>query len=203
VYIIDFDGPDGAGKSTQIEILKKKLEQKGKKVHVEHFPRYDSPVGNLIGEYLKGKHDMPSFDTLQMLYAADQTDFRITLDNLLIQGYDYVLLDRYSLSTIVFYCARFNDVELMNKVMSWQTGIKPTDLTIVLTTETSITDKEELVNLDELERDKSFMDRTREMYLKVSEALKGKRNIEIIDADDTIPIVSYDIENTLIKHNLI
>lgn len=46
--VIALDGPDGAGKTTQIELLQKYLEGKGKKVHAAR-----ASGGTPVGEYLR------------------------------------------------------------------------------------------------------------------------------------------------------
>ena len=52
---IVIDGLDGSGKGTQSEILKKRLEEKGKKVRLLSFPMYDSESSALVKMYLGGK----------------------------------------------------------------------------------------------------------------------------------------------------
>lgn len=71
VYIA-FEGIDGCGKTTQVEILKNYLEEKGKRVVVTSEPRKKgSAVGKLIGEILQSKIKVPSA-SLQYLYTAER-----------------------------------------------------------------------------------------------------------------------------------
>ena len=52
--IIVIDGLDGSGKSTQLEIIQKKLEEMNYNVKTISFPDYDSPSSALVKMYLGG-----------------------------------------------------------------------------------------------------------------------------------------------------
>lgn len=198
--IISFEGPDGIGKSTQVEVAKNTLENKGYKVHTVHFPRYNTPIGSLIGDILKGEKEMPGFDAMQMLYAADQTDYKKELDRLEEEGYDYVLLDRYDLSTMVYYCSKFNDINLLPIVESWQKGIRKPDLTIVFCSSNTILDKDKYKDLDVFEEDKLFMQSIKKMYGSVAFRLKYTRLFSIVNSDNTIEKVSEGVLESIQRY---
>ncbi len=52
-FIIAFEGMDGIGKTTQIELLKEYFNDEN--IKYVHFPVYNSPTGELIKRYLKGE----------------------------------------------------------------------------------------------------------------------------------------------------
>ena len=53
--LVVLEGLDGAGKSTQVKMLKDYLNTTCDRLEYIHFPRYDSPVyGGLIGKFLRG-----------------------------------------------------------------------------------------------------------------------------------------------------
>lgn len=53
--LIVFEGAsDGIGKSTQIELLRKRLEDEGYIIVNHHFPTYDTYHGRPVEEYLSG-----------------------------------------------------------------------------------------------------------------------------------------------------
>lgn len=69
---IAFEGVDGSGKTTQLEILKDYLLKKGKSVVVTSEPRKEgSLVGRLIHQILQSKIRVPS-QSLQYLYTAER-----------------------------------------------------------------------------------------------------------------------------------
>ena len=52
---IVLEGLDGAGKSTQIRMLRQLLAERGVESEYVHFPRFDAPVyGELIARFLRG-----------------------------------------------------------------------------------------------------------------------------------------------------
>ena len=53
--LVVLEGLDGAGKSTQVRMLREYLESVCPRVEYIHFPRYDAPVyGDLISRFLRG-----------------------------------------------------------------------------------------------------------------------------------------------------
>ena len=50
--LIVLEGLDGAGKSTQVELVRRMFAQEGVESHFLHFPRFDAPVyGELIARF--------------------------------------------------------------------------------------------------------------------------------------------------------
>ena len=107
--LIVLEGLDGAGKSTQVKLLKQFLTDKGVNLRYLHFPRYDTPLyGELIGKYLRG--DFGSIEQVHpqivaLLFALDRMDAAATIKEWLAAG-DCVLLDRYVYSNIAYQCAK-------------------------------------------------------------------------------------------------
>ncbi len=107
--LIVLEGLDGAGKSTQVKLLKEYLTSKGVNLRYLHFPRYDAPLyGDLIGKYLRG--DLGSIEQVHpqivaLLFALDRMDASATIKEWLSAG-DCVLLDRYVYSNIAYQCAK-------------------------------------------------------------------------------------------------
>ena len=107
--LIVLEGLDGAGKNTQVKLLKEYLAGKGVNLRYLHFPRYDAPLyGDLIGKYLRG--DLGSIEQVHpqivaLLFALDRMDAAATIKEWLAAG-DCVLLDRYVYSNIAYQCAK-------------------------------------------------------------------------------------------------
>jgi dTMP kinase len=62
--IIVIEGLDGCGKSTQLELLKKRFEG----CRFLTFPNYASPAGEIVTEYLGGR--IPDADPVHSAYSA-------------------------------------------------------------------------------------------------------------------------------------
>lgn len=107
--LIVLEGLDGAGKSTQVKLLKEFLTGKGVNLRYLHFPRYDEPLyGNLIGKYLRG--DLGTIEQVHpqivaLLFALDRMEASKTIKEWLEAG-DCVLLDRYVYSNIAYQCSK-------------------------------------------------------------------------------------------------
>lgn len=120
--LIVLEGLDGAGKSTQINLLQKYFESSGSIVKYLHFPRFDSPVfGDLIARFLRG--DLGSIDQVHpyliaLLFAGDRREAADKIREWLKEGY-CVILDRYLYSNIAFQCAKMNDLEEAESLRDW------------------------------------------------------------------------------------
>lgn len=122
IMLIVLEGLDGAGKSTQIELLRIYFEERGREVKFLHFPRYDSPVyGDLISRFLRG--ELGGIDEVHpfliaLLFAGDRGDASLMIKEWLESGY-VVILDRYLYSNIAFQCAKLNSAERAEELRDW------------------------------------------------------------------------------------
>lgn len=116
------EGLDGAGKSTQVRLLRKYLESVSGELEYIHFPRYDSPVyGNLISRFLRG--DFGSINAVHpqlvaLLYAEDRHGAAPELRKSLQEGRP-ILLDRYVYSNIAYQCAKIDDPNEREALRKW------------------------------------------------------------------------------------
>jgi dTMP kinase len=120
--IITIEGLDGAGKSTQINLLVNKLKSLRIKHKFIHFPMLNKGVyGNLIGEYLRGefgsiKDVHPKL--VALLFAEDRKEHKDQLLQWLDDGY-LIIMDRYVNSNIAFQCAKTNDISEKENLKKW------------------------------------------------------------------------------------
>jgi dTMP kinase len=107
---IVFEGLDGAGTTTQSELLAGALRGKGRTVHLAHQPSGGS-VGLLIRQILAGrtatqradgKLDVVDERVMALLFAADRLEHLSSqIEPRLARGED-VILDRYTLSSLAY-----------------------------------------------------------------------------------------------------
>jgi dTMP kinase len=120
--LIVLEGLDGAGKTTQISLIKEHFISKGKCVRYLHYPRFDAPIyGDLIAKFLRGdfgKLDSVHPTLVALLFAHDRNDSSSQLREWLNDG-DVVLLDRYVYSNIAFQCAKISDIDKRLELRDW------------------------------------------------------------------------------------
>lgn len=100
--LITVDGIDGVGKNTQ----SKKLVEFIKGIHGDcgffSFPRYETPTGKLVGDYLQSGRDDLNLLERAALYSNDRAAARLEIIDLLMRGID-VVCDRYVDSNLAFF----------------------------------------------------------------------------------------------------
>ena len=91
--LIVLEGLDGAGKSTQVKMLDKYLQDAGEKTKYLHFPRYEAPIyGDLIARFLRGDfggNDEVHPQLVALLFALDRSDAAKDIRQWLSEGIVY------------------------------------------------------------------------------------------------------------------
>ena len=119
---IVLEGLDGAGKSTQIRMLRQLFADRGVESEYVHFPRFDSPVyGQLIARFLRGEFGGvqevdPYF--VALIFAGDRADAAPQIRQWLAEG-KAVVLDRYVYSNVGFQCAKLPAGEERDRLADW------------------------------------------------------------------------------------
>lgn len=120
--LLVIEGLDGAGKSTQVDMLKNYLRDLGKDFQYLHFPQTDSPVyGELIARFLRGElgniNEVNPY-LVALMYAGDRSDAQPMLEEWLNEG-KTVILDRYVYSNVAYQCAKLIDPQEKQKLKNW------------------------------------------------------------------------------------
>ncbi len=116
------EGLDGAGKSTQVNLIRQAFEARNITCEYLHFPRFDAPVyGNLIARFLRG--ELGSLESINpylvaLLYAGDRQKATPLISKWLSEG-KYVIVDRYVYSNIAYQCAKVSEKSESDKLRKW------------------------------------------------------------------------------------
>ncbi len=119
---IVLEGLDGAGKSTQVRMLRELLATRGIESEYIHFPRFDAPVyGELIARFLRGEFggidDVDPY-IVALLFAGDRMEAAPQIREWLAAG-KAVVLDRYVYSNVGYQCAKILDATKRQKLVEW------------------------------------------------------------------------------------
>jgi dTMP kinase len=192
---ITFEGIDGVGKSTQLDLLEAWLIQQGKEV-----VRTLEPGGTELGQEIRHlllhrKGDVaPRAEAL--LYAADRAHHVATKIRPALASGKVVLSDRYFDSSVAYQgAARELDVSQVREISLWAVGNLLPGLTILLdlTAEQAMSRRNKTgVEPDRLEQEKvDFFERAREQYLELA---KESRFL-VIDANLSVDEIQQQIRS--------
>ncbi|SDA51252.1 dTMP kinase [Methanobrevibacter millerae] len=183
MYIV-FEGIDGAGKSTQINLLKEFLEANGLEVECVVEPT-DSEVGKLIRRILQRPDSTTDHvqKTLGLLFAAD----RMLIMDKLSDDKKVILSDRSFISSLA-YQEHADWIKVLNKYAKKPDLVLLLDLDVKKSVSRSSGE-------DEFENEE-FLTNVRANYLEIIKDF----NHEIIDANKGINKVSSDIKKAVAPH---
>ena len=180
MYIV-FEGIDGAGKSTQIQLLKEWLEANGFNVETLVEPT-DSEVGKLIRTILQ-RPDATSDKvqkTLALLFAAD----RMLIMDKLSDDSKIIISDRSFISSLT-YQQPAEWIEVLNKYA------KKPDLLILL--DLDVKKSVARTSGEDTFENEEFLTNVRANYLNLVEGY----TYEIINANNGVNKVSSDIKKAV------
>ena len=199
------EGIDGAGKSTQIRLLREYFSRRGFSCEYLHFPRTEEPYfGELIARFLRGEFgSLNEVDPwlVAMLYAGDRKDASNLINGWLKTG-NMVLLDRYTYSNIAYQCAKLTSPDEQENLMNWildlefrHFGIPLPDLNIFLDVPFSFTEQK-LVS-SRAGDDRSYLNGTRDIHEESLAFQKRVREMyhRVAESDERLCIVNCGDDN--------
>lgn len=130
---ITFEGPEGAGKSTQVRLLADHLRQQGQAVVVTREPG-GTPIGDQIRHVLHSTDNTAMAPTAEMLlYAASRAQLVSEVIRPALAAGSIVLCDRYADSTMAYQgYGRGLDRDMLAALTEIATGGLAPDLTLFL-----------------------------------------------------------------------
>lgn len=199
---IVFEGIDGAGKTTQINLLREALTSRGIRCHVTAEPT-DMPSGKKIREALSGKVPVTTAQMAEM-FACDRVihncDAEQGIGRLLSDGVT-VISDRYYYSSLAYQGSElgFESVAALNLD---NPDIRTPDMCVFL----DLTPEQSLERIHkrsdvpaEIYENYDYLNKTRNMFFDVFEHLKLRgENIVLIDASGDVSSVAQSVLNAVI-----
>ena len=193
---IVMEGPDGSGKTTQINLLKEYLEEAGYECLITR-----EPGGTVIGEeirqlILNQEHKEMSPVTEMLLYAASRAQLVHEVIGPALEEGKIVISDRFVDSSIVYQgIARKLGISTVSAVNAPGIGIYRPDgiFFIDLSEAEGLRRKKEQKNLDRMEQEGiDFHHMVSEGYRKV---LSGRPEVMKIDGGRSIDTIQKKIRN--------
>ena len=182
---ITFEGADGCGKTTQIELLDKYLRDKGFETLLTREPGARG-LGVKLREILLNYDGEVSPVAESFLFLADRAQHVDCIIKPALKEGKIILCDRHTDSTVAYQgYGRNLDLDRINYLNNIATsGLKP-DLTIVFDIDVETSMSRVGKNKDRMESaGVEFFNRVREGYLEIAQ--KEPQRVRVINSSDTI-----------------
>lgn len=200
---ITFEGPDGSGKTQQIQLLSAFLESKGYKVFFSREPG-GTEIGDKIRTILMDMHNTsmhPRTETL--LFCASRAQIVEQVIKPKLQEGFIVILDRYADSTMAYQgYGHGNDLKMIRELLTFATGGLKPDLTILLDLDPEVGLERRKQGGGEWNRLDAYQlelhKRVRAGYLEM--ASQEPERWRIVLADQPIEVVQSDIQRIILDY---
>lgn len=193
---IVIDGPDGSGKTTQVELLADYLRGEGVVVH-----KVRDPGGTAIGEKIRqilldNSHSEMSIECEMMLYMASRAQLATETIRPALRRGECVLSDRFISATIAYQGAGGLDPAAIRTVGRAAVGKTLPDLTVILDlpAETGLgrlTDSPDRIEA----RDLQFHRKVRELFAQ--QAADDPARFTVVDASGSIEEIQQRLRETI------
>ena len=193
---ITFEGGDGCGKSTQLELVRKYLEEKGFKTLTTREPG-SVGLGQKLREVLLHYDGDVAPRAEAFLFLADRAQHIAKIVKPAIDNGVIVLCDRHTDSSVAYQgYGRGEDIEQINMLNNLATqGIKP-DLTLLFDVSTEVAQTRVGSEKDRMESAGiEFHKKVRHGYLEI--AKKEPQRIKVVDSNLSIEEVFAEVKKII------
>ncbi len=189
---ITFEGADGCGKTTQLNLLKDYLEQQGKDVVVTREPGAKG-LGEHVRKILLNYDGVVSDRCESFLFLADRAQNIDVIVKPAIEEGKIVLCDRHTDSTVAYQgYGRGLDIDEINMLNNLATGNRKPDLTLVFDVDVETSMKRVGQEKDRMEQSgNEFFNRVRNGYLAI--AKNEPDRVKVIDSTKSITEVQNEV----------
>lgn len=192
---IAFEGIDGSGKSTQIQLLSEKLRKEKIYFYTTMEPT-DSPIGSLIHQIMTGRIKTDN-KVIAGLFVADRLDHLLNDVNGIIGKINEgitVISDRYYFSSYAYHSIDM-PMEWVIEANSQSSAILKPTVTVFIDVDPDVAVERIAKNRyqQELFEKKSRLIKVREKYYEAFDKLKEEEEIIIIDGNRSVSEIADDI----------
>ena len=200
---ITFEGNEGSGKSTQIQLLAERLRKLGRAVRVLREPG-GTPIGEEIRHLLKhsdANHAMTSEAELLLMNASRAQLVREVIRPALAAG-EIVLCDRFYDSTTAYQGhGRQLDLEKVRAVIDFAVEQTRPDLTLLLEVPIEVSEarrqSREAVRDRIEEADRAFFERVHQGFRQIASA--EPKRVRLIDATKSVEAVGAAVWDEVVR----
>ncbi|MBQ9773355.1 MAG: dTMP kinase [Clostridia bacterium] len=191
---IVFEGLDGAGKTTQIDLLEKRLKAEGRRVWRTAEPT-ESVSGGLLRDALSGISKRSACE-MAALFTLDRIFHNVNpngIGRMLDEGYD-VICDRYYYSSLAYQGSETDSTWVRDMNLNCPEIRRP-DLCIFLDL-TPAQSMERITRgraVQEIYENEAKLRSVRDQFYRVIEELKERDNIRVINAYRTVEEIHEEI----------
>ena len=192
---IVFEGIDGAGKTTQIELLAKRLREQGRAVYCTAEPT-ETVSGGLLRDALSGVSRRTVCEMAAM-FVFDRINHNVNpvngIQKMLGEGFD-VICDRYYYSSLA-YQGSGTDPEWVGNMNLGCPEIMRPDVCIFL----DLTPEQSMARINrgratqEIYENEEKLTQVRNQFYRVFDQLRERDNIQIVDAYRSVEEIHNDI----------
>ncbi len=195
---ITFEGIDGCGKTTQLENVRKLLEENGIECVTTREPGA-LKLGSQIREILLHYDGVVADNCEIFLFLADRSQHVETFIKPMLTEGKVVLCDRHTDSTIAYQgYGRGGDVQKLTELNKIATNGLVPDLTLLFDVSVETGHERAGKDLDRLElAGKEFFERTRQGYLTLSRQYPER--IKVINAEKSKESVYNDVKSLIME----
>ena len=189
---IVFEGIDGAGKSTQIALLREELSRRGINTDSSAEPT-TLPTGKELRRALSGELKRTPLEMAEM-FATDRVAHNLEIEKQLSEGIT-VISDRYYYSSLAYQGAELG-YETVARLNLDNEGIRRPDICVFL----DLSPESSLERIGgrgenvEIYENLEYLTKTRKMFFDVFERLRERgENIAVIDASGSVEKVAESV----------
>ena len=192
---IVFEGIDGAGKTTQINLLANYLREQGRAVYCTAEPT-ETVSGGLLRDALSGA-SRRTICEMAAMFVFDRINHNINpvngIQKMLGDGFD-VICDRYYYSSLAYQGSGTDPEWVGNMNLNCPEIMRP-DVCIFL----DLTPEQSMARINrgratqEIYENEEKLTQVRNQFYRVFEDLKDRENIQIVDAYRSVEEIHADI----------